>query len=127
MRRKYFGMITEEEKISCQRVAETFAEFFEQNGDMTVVPAGKWGFVHLCYYDGDSFAGSHVYQDSHELFEVLWKCWMEHMLLSPVEGTPLAECDYEELYEMLKPEERQAFANKRVELWNRAFDSQPTG
>jgi len=38
-----------------------------------------------------------------ELFEVLWTDWLEHHLLTPVLGTPVAELDYDMLYEILPP------------------------
>lgn len=119
--RRIYDTITEEERIKCQKVVEVFADFMELHGDMTVASAGKWGFVHLCYYDGDSFAGSRLYQNSKELFEVLWEYWRDYMLLEAVMGTPMQEYDYEKLYELLKPEERQRYIDKRMEFWHAAF------
>lgn len=117
-----FKLITKEEHIKCQKVAAVFEELYELYGDMIVADAGKFGFVHLRWFDGQSFSSSDVYTDSMELFEDLWAYWKEYQLLEPVKNTPLAELEYDELYELLKPEEKIAMERKRQEFWHRAFE-----
>ena len=59
-----------------------------------------------------------IFTDSKELFEVLWTDWLEHHLLTPVLGTPVAELDYDMLYEILPPEKKEAFMVEKQEFWN---------
>ena len=117
-----FNFITQEEHDKCQKVAAAFEEMCELYGDMAVADAGKFGFVHLRWFDGQSFSSSDAYTDSVELFNDLWEYWKEYQLLEPVKKTPLAELSYEELYELLKPEEKIAMERKRQEFWHRAFE-----
>ena len=101
-----FKVITQEEHVKCQRVATAFEEMYELYGDMAVADAGKFGFVHLRWFDGQSFSSSDIYTDSVELFNDLWEYWKEYHLLEPVKKTPLAELDYDELYNLLKSDEK---------------------
>lgn len=52
-----------------------------------------------------------------ELFEVLWTDWLEHHLLTLVLGTPVAELDYDMLYEILPSEKKEAFAVEKQNFW----------
>lgn len=116
-----FKVITQEEHVKCQKVAAAFEEMYELYGDMAVADAGKFGFVHLRWFDGQSFSSSDIYTDSVELFNDLWEYWKEYHLLEPVKQTPLAELDYDELYDLLKSDEKIAMEKKRQEFWHRAF------
>ncbi len=82
-----------------------------------VADAGKFGYVHLTWFNGTNFEGSNVYTDSKELFEDLWTYWKEFYLLEPVKKTPLTELGYDELYAMLSEEKKKEFENKRQEFW----------
>lgn len=117
-----FKFITQEEQKKCQKVVSAFEELYALYGDMTVADAGRFGFVHLRWFDGQSFSSSDVYTDSVELFNDLWEYWKEYHLLEPVKKTPLAELDYDELYELLKSDEKIAMEKKRQEFWHRAFE-----
>lgn len=98
--------ITEDERRKCRKVAEAFTELYEMT-DVMVADAGRFGFVRLQWFnEGEGFDSAEVFSDSTELFEELWRIWHEHEILTPVLGTPLAELDYDEIFEHL-PEERQ--------------------
>lgn len=116
-----FKEITPKERVNCQRVVLAFEELYDLYGDMLVADAGRFGFVHLKWFDGESFSSCNVYTDSFELFGDLWEAWREYQLLEPVKGTQLADLSYEELYELLKTEEKIALENKRVEFWKLSF------
>lgn len=118
-----FKMISKEEQIKCQKVSEAFEELYELYGDMMVVDAGKFGFVHLRWFDGQCFSSNDTYTDSVELFEDLWEYWKEYHLLEPVKKTLLSDLSYEELYELLSPDEKITMEKKRQEFWHRAFES----
>lgn len=114
--------ISETERAKCRRVADAFAELYTSLGDMTVADAGSVGYVILRYYNGCEFDNNEIFTDSIELFEELWKEWMEHHLLEPVLNTPLSELDYEELYEILPDEHKVQFERKKQEFWSSCFD-----
>lgn len=114
-------VIETEEHIKCQKVATAFTELYELYGDMMVADAGKFGFVHLRWFDGLMFSSNDVYTDSVELFEDLWEYWKDFNLLEPVKHTPLAELSYDELYEILPDEKKKEFENKRQEFWRICF------
>ena len=46
MEKKY----TSEEHDRCKRVAEAFQELYDLYGDMCMVDAGEFGFVHLLWF-----------------------------------------------------------------------------
>lgn len=116
-----FKEITTEEREKCQRVVTAFDELYDLYGDMLVADVGRFGFVHLKWFDGESFSSCDVFTDSFALFEELWEYWKEYQLLELVKGTALADLSYEELYELLRTEEKIAMENKRVEFWQASF------
>ena len=111
----------EEERVRCLKVAEAFREYFEEVEDTTIVDAGKFGIIWLRWFDGWQFDSQEIYTDSTMLFHALYEAWKEHHLLTPVLGTPIAELEYEEMYERLTPEEKTAFEEKRQYFWKKAF------
>lgn len=98
--------ITEDEREKCRKVADAFTELYEMT-DVMVADAGRFGFIRLQWFnEGEGFDSAEVFSDSTELFEELWRIWYEHEILTPVLGTPLAELDYDEIFERL-PEKKQ--------------------
>jgi len=98
--------ITEEQRARCRKVADAFAELYELT-DVMVADAGRFGFVRLQWFsEGEGFDSAMAFTDSEELFEELWRIWYEHEVLTPVLGTPLAELDYDEIFQTL-PKGRQ--------------------
>ena len=76
--------------------------------------AGRFGFVRLQWFDeGEGFDSAEVFSDSAELFEELWRIWYEYEILTPVLGTPLAELDYDEIFERLPEEKKKELMEKR--------------
>jgi len=91
--------ITEEQRAGCRKVADAFAELYELT-DVVVADAGRFGFVRLQWFsEGEGFDSAMAFSDSRELFEELWRIWYEHEVLTPVLGTPLAELDYDEIFQ----------------------------
>ena len=69
--------ITDEEKEKCQKVVDAFAELFE-NEDLTVVNAGKYGFIKLQYFRSHlGFDNAFSFNDSKRLFNDLWNEWLD--------------------------------------------------
>lgn len=98
--------ITDEEKENCQKVVDAFAELFE-NEDLTVVNAGKYGFVKLQYYRNHvGFDNAFSFNDSRSLFNDLWEEWLDTQLLDIAGDTPMAEMDYGDILKCL-PLEKQ--------------------
>lgn len=114
--------ITEVERLKCRKVTDAFTELYEELGDMTVADAGNVGFVLLRYFNGIDFENNEIFTDSKELFEELWSEWLEHHLLTPVLGTPLAELDYEQLYEILPDEKKAEYEQRKQGFWMACFD-----
>ena len=117
--------ITETESTKCRRVADAFSELYEKVGNMAVADGGNVGYILLKYYNGYMFESNEIYTDSKELFEVLWTEWLEHHLLTPVLGTPVAELDYDMLYEILPTEKKEAFKVEKQEFWKASFGEIP--
>ena len=117
--------ITETESAKCRRVADAFSKLYEKVGDMAVADVGSVGYILLKYYNGYMFESNEIFTDSKELFEVLWTDWLEHHLLTPVLGTPVAELDYDMLYEILPPEKKEAFMVEKQEFWRASFGESP--
>ena len=82
---------TKEEHDKCKRVADAFQELYAMYGDMCVLDAGDFGFVHLRWFRDGCFDGNTVYTDSRELFDDLWEMWMDYVLLDSV--TPIQSVD----------------------------------
>jgi len=107
---------TKEEHDKCKRVAEAFQELYAMYGDMCVLDAGDFGFVHLKWFRDGNFDGNIVYTDSREMFDDLWEMWMDYVLLAPVKGTDREELDYDELYAELPEDKKAEYEQKRQEL-----------
>ena len=105
--------ITEEQRARCRRVANAFAELYEL-ADVMVADAGRFGFVRLQWFnEGEGFDSAVVFSDSAELFEELWRIWYEHEVLTPVLGTPLAELDYDEIFQTLSKDRQEEISEKK--------------
>ena len=117
--------ITEEQQAKCRKVADAFAELYEMT-DVMVADAGRFGFVRLQWFsEGDGFDSAMACSDSKELFEELWRIWYEHEVLTPVLGTPLAELDYDEIFQTLSKDRQEEILEKKkyfVALCKDAFD-----
>lgn len=104
--------ISDEEHANCQRVADAFSEIY--NADLLVLDAGSYGFVKLQYYHppyGYDEAG--IFTSSRDLFIELWDEWLTTQLLALTKGTPLAELDYQDMFNYLPVEKQQELLDKR--------------
>ena len=105
--------ITEEQRARCRKVADAFAELYELT-DVVVADAGRVGFVRLQWFsEGEGFDSAMVFSDSAELFEELWRIWYEHEVLTSVLGTPLAELDYDEIFQTLTKDRQEEISEKK--------------
>lgn len=99
--------ITEEQRARCRKIADAFAELYDLT-DVVVADAGRFGFVRLQWFsEGEGFDSAMVFSDGGELFEELWRIWYEHEVLTPVLGTPLAELDYDEIFQTLSKDRQE--------------------
>ena len=106
--------ITEEQRAKCRKVADAFAELYELT-DVMVADAGRFGFVRLQWFsEGEGFDSAMAFLDSAELFEELWRIWYEHEVLTPVLGTPLAELDYDEIFQTLSKDRQEDILKKKA-------------
>lgn len=100
--------ITDQEQEKCRRVADAFAELENEDLDIIVADAGRYGFVRLLHYD--EFTGFDkvvCYTDSAALFNDLWQDWLNAQLFKiALEDIPLMDLDYEDIFKAL-PEEKQ--------------------
>ena len=105
--------ITEEQRGKCRKVADAFKELYEL-ADVMVADAGRFGFVRLQWFnEGEGFDSAVAYSDSSELFEELWRIWYEHEVLTPVLGTPLAELDYDEIFQTFSKDRQEEISKKK--------------
>ena len=105
--------ITEKQRAKCRKVADAFTELYELT-DVMVADAGRFGFVRLQWFsEGEGFDSAMVFSDSEELFEELWRIWCEHEVLTPVLGTPLAELDYDEIFQTLSKDRQEEILEKK--------------
>ena len=112
--------ITDEEILNCQKVADAFAELYEEE-DIVVVGAGRYGFVKLQYYEPPfGFTSVTTFADSQSLFEDLWEEWLETQLLHWASGTPMEKLDDEDIFQCLPEEKQKEFLGKRDYFLERA-------
>ena len=104
--------ISEEEHAACRRVADVFSEIC--SADLLVLDAGRYGFVKLQYFHppfGYDEAG--IFTTSKDLFNDLWNEWLTIQLLALTKGTPLADLDYQVMFQYLPVEKQQELMDKR--------------
>lgn len=105
--------ITDEEREKCQKVVDAFAELFEDE-DLTVVNAGKYGFIKLQYYRTHlGFDNAFSFNDSRSLFNDLWEEWLDTQLLGIVNDKSIEEMDYEDILKCLPSEKQQELLDMR--------------
>lgn len=112
--------ITIKEHKKCQKVVKAYEELYKEE-DTIVLDAGKYGFVKLQYYNKtygfDSFV---TFTDSEELFDDLWKDWLNRQLLALSKGTPMAEMEYEEIFQCLPAQIQEKLIKKKIYFEKRA-------
>ena len=112
MGKKSFITKTEHEK--CKKIAHAFSELYELT-DIVVVDAGKYGFVKLEYYEPPrGFDTVITYTDSQSMFDDLWTDWLYEQILTPVLGTPIADFDYDQIFECLSKEKQNEIMSKKM-------------
>ncbi len=105
--------ITEEERVKCRKVMEAFSEMYEEQ-DVLVVDAGNYGFIKLQWFDERrGFEAAIPYSDSKKLFDSLWETWFDYHVFVPVLGTPIAELDYEDIFQTFPKEKQEELMKKK--------------
>lgn len=93
---------------------DAFTELFE-NTDLTVINAGKYGFIKLQYFRTDiCFDNAISFNDSKSLFNDLWEEWLDTQLLDKAGETPMKEMNYEDILKYLLPEKQQKLLDIRT-------------
>lgn len=107
--------ITDEEHRKCRKVADAFADLENEDLDIVVADAGRYGFVRLLYYDEcDGFDRAVCYTDSTALFNDLWKDWLNGQLFQiALENPPLMDLDYEDIFRSLPKEKQEELMSRR--------------
>lgn len=112
--------ITDEESINCQKVADAFADLYE-NEDLLVLNAGRYGFVKLQYFsEWFGFDTASIFVDSQSLFDDLWREWIYSQLLDLAKETPMADMDYGDMFKCLPKEKQKELSDKRFYFAKRA-------
>ncbi len=115
--------ITEEQRAKCRKVADAFAELYELT-DVMVADAGRFGFVRLQWFsEGEGVDSAMAFSDCLELFEELWRIWYVHEVLTHVLGTPLAELDYDEIFQTLSKDRQEEILEKKKYFISRCEDA----
>ena len=108
--------ITEEERAKCQKVVDAFAELYEM-ADIVVLDVGRYGFVMLKYYmPPHGFEEDATFTDSRELFEGLWREWLDIKLYLMAKGTPLLEKGYKGIFESLPKEKQSELIERKADF-----------
>ena len=107
--------ITEEEREKCRRVADAYAEIYEdEEQNIVVLDAGRYGYIKLQYYNPPyGFSDMLVFTDSRELFEDLWEDWLNTQLFELAKGTKLIELDYEDIFARLPQHKQKEWMSKK--------------
>lgn len=106
--------ITDEERVKCQKVADAFAELYDE-ADIVVVDVGRYGFVMLKYYTPPhGFEEDATFTDSLVLFEELWQEWLNMKLYLLAKDTPLLEKGYKGVFESLSEEKQSEFLVRKA-------------
>lgn len=106
--------ITDIERERCQKIAGAYSELYETD-NLVVLDAGRYGFVMLQYYNKDyGFDDMFTYTNSRDLFESLWKEWLDTQLLTIARGTPMEEMDYDDIFKCLPKEKQQELMERRM-------------
>lgn len=112
--------ITAEEQKKCRIIADAFGELYEKE-NLVVLDAGGYGFVKLQYYKAPfGFDDVATFTNSNDLFDDLWKEWLNTQLLNLVKDTPMLELDYEEIFKCLPKDKQKELMDKRVFFAERA-------
>lgn len=115
--------ITEEERKKCRKVMEAFEEMYEEQ-EVVVADAGNYGFVKLQWFNECGFDTAIAFSDSEKLFDSLWETWFEYHVFTPVLGTPLAELDYEEIFQTFPKDKQDEIMKKKAYFRSLCEDGQ---
>ncbi len=104
--------ITDGERAACRKVADAFSEMYD--ADLLVLDAGRYGFVKLQYYSHPfGYEDAGIFTSGRDLFNELWNEWLNTRLLALTKGTPMADLDYQDMFQCLPAEKQQDILDKR--------------
>lgn len=111
--------ISDEEHAACQRIADAFSEIY--SADLLVLDAGRYGFVKIQYFHPPfGYDETGIFTTGRDLFNELWHEWLTTQLLTLTKGTPVADLDYEVMFQYLPAEKQQELMDKRNEFLGRS-------
>lgn len=115
---KHIVYISEKERENCRKVKEAFAELENEDIDIMVADAGRYGYVRLMYYNEIyGFDEAVCYTNSTALFNDLWTDWLNAQLFKiALEDEPLMDLDYEDIFKALPDEKQQELMRRRQEF-----------
>ena len=112
--------ITDEEREKCRRVADAYAEFYEQE-DIFVADAGRYGFIKLLYYsEYNGFENVDTYTDSQTFFDALWSDWLDYNMGDITVDTYMDKLSYNELLDILPENIKKELIEKHSYFEERA-------
>ena len=115
---KHIVYISEKERENCRKVKEAFAELENEDIDIMVADAGRYGYVRLMYYNEIyGFDEAVCYTNRTALFNDLWTDWLNAQLFKiALEDEPLMDLDYEDIFKALPDEKQQELMRRRQEF-----------
>lgn len=109
-KRKY---ISDEEHEKCRKVVSAYENELDEI-EVTVLDAGRFGFVKLIYYKFPyGFDDAIAYTNSLKLFHDLWEEWLVAQVLALTQNTTVAELDYEDRFKSLSKDKQEELLAKR--------------
>ena len=106
--------ITDNERKKCQKVADAFAELYDQV-DIIVQDAGRYGFVKVyCYEPYRGFYRITTFTNSRELFNDLWEEWFHEQVFALTQGTPHIDLDPHNIFKTLPKEKQTEIMSKKL-------------
>lgn len=98
--------ISEMERKKCKLISEIFSGLCKTL-DTVIMDTGKYGYVKMQYDDeAYEFINISTFIDGGDLFEALWKDWLNEQLFAYAVKPPYEFMDYAEIFEHL-PKKRQ--------------------
>lgn len=98
--------ISDREQKKCNIISEIFSGLCNSL-DIVIMNTGKYGFVKMQYDEEEhEFINISTFMNGDELFEALWKDWLNEQIFTYALKPPYEFMDYEEIFEH-QPKKRQ--------------------
>ena len=107
-------IITPQEQEKCRRIADYFNGSVEFENDMTILDAGRYGFVALKYYSPvRGFDSVETFTTSTKLFEFIWEDWYWSALYKVVNGTDSDDIRDDKIWNILSESKKKSIMAQR--------------